>query len=144
MKAENNISSFLPLRTMLFENNAACASQVGAQTPTRQNLVLFQLSSLQYIMDSKNNIFKLSPLRGMLFDNNAIPHCILCMSSPNLLLGEMQHCFMGVGEGKMSQIFRVVIEKLWNANYVYCCTIIANINTQMVQLFKPRRNRDSS
>ena len=67
MKAINNISFFPPLRTLLFENNAACTasctSHVGAQTPTQQNLVLFQLSSLQYIINSKNNIFKLSPLR---------------------------------------------------------------------------------
>ena len=36
----------------------------------------------------------------MLFENNEIPHCILCMSSPNLLIGEMQHCFKGKGRGE--------------------------------------------
>ena len=71
----------------------------------------------------------------MLFENNAIPHCILYMSSPNFLLGEMQHCLKGEGRGEGVLDF---LEKLLKSGEtpkkVYCCTTIANINTQIVEL----------
>ncbi len=68
MKAKNKISSFLPLRTMLFENDAACTasctSHVGAQTPySAKPSVASIILTIAYNQFHKQNIFKLSPLR---------------------------------------------------------------------------------
>ena len=41
--------------------------------------------------------------------------------------------FEGGGErGRSLRLFRVVVEKWWNAFKVYCCTIISNINTEII------------